>query len=181
MLTAQDKQLLLRVAREAVTAAAHGRRYEAPAPETEALKQKRGAFVTLKIREQLRGCIGYTEELYPLIQTVALAGQAAAARDPRFPPVEPGELEQIQIEISALTPLRRIDNVDEIVVGEHGLVMRQGGYSGLLLPQVATEWGWDRDEFLAQTCRKAGLPPDAWRHGAEIYIFSAEVFGEEAD
>ena len=181
MLIAEERNALLQVAREAVSAAAHDQPYEPPAPPTPALAEKRGAFVTLKERGDLRGCIGFTEPLYPLIQTVALAGEAAAVRDPRFDPVRPAELPGLRLEISALTPVRPIDNVDEIVVGEHGLVIRQGGFAGLLLPQVATEWGWNREQFLAHTCRKAGLPPDAWRHGAQIFVFSAEVFGEEED
>ena len=114
----------------------------------------------------------------PLFRTVSEMAVAAAVRDPRFRPLSKGELPEIEIEISALSPLRRIDDVGEVEVGRHGIYIIKGGRSGVLLPQVATENGWDRDTFLDQTCRKAGLAPGAWKEGAAISIFSAEVFGE---
>jgi len=103
---------------------------------------------------------------------------AACSADPRFPPVTPAELEQIEIEISLLGPLEPITGPQEIEIGAHGLVVEMGWQRGLLLPQVATEWKWDAEAFLAHTCHKAGLPRDAWRHGAKVWRFEAEVFGE---
>jgi hypothetical protein len=112
-----------------------------------------------------------------LAQTVTETAVAAAFEDPRFPPLDPGELKDIQVEISVLTPLQRIRNPEEVRVGVHGIVVKKGGRSGLLLPQVATEQGWDRSTFLENCCLKAGLPRDAWKDGeTEIYVFSADVF-----
>ena len=105
--------------------------------------------------------------------------RAAAREDPRFGPVHLTEVPDLAIDISVLTPAHRVEDVGGIEVGVHGLIVEQGGQRGLLLPQVPVEWGWDRDEFLNQTCVKAGLPPDAWRRGADIYAFTAEVFGEK--
>ena len=137
-----------------------------------------GVFVTLKKDGLLRGCIGTVECRQPLAEEIARVAVCAAREDPRFPPVTPVELPRLVVEISVLGPLERIDPraPDAIVVGRHGLVVEQGWHRGLLLPQVAPEWGWDRDEFLARTCRKAGLPPDAWRRGADVYRFEADVF-----
>jgi AmmeMemoRadiSam system protein A len=141
------------------------------------LREKRGAFVTLKKHGELRGCIGHIIGDRPLAETVATMAVAAAFEDPRFPPVKEEELKDLDIEISVLTPLRRINNVEEIQVGLHGIILQQGGHSGLLLPQVATEYGWDRNTFLEYTCRKAGLPPDAWKdERTTIHVFSADVF-----
>jgi AmmeMemoRadiSam system protein A len=111
--------------------------------------------------------------------TLQQAAVSAATDDPRFPPLTPEELEEISIEISVLSPLKRISNIDEIEVEKHGLVIVAEGRSGLLLPQVATEAGWDRQQFLEAVCRKAGLPEDAWMQGATLYTFTAIVFGEE--
>jgi len=145
-----------------------------------ALEEKRGAFVSLKKRGRLRGCIGFIEAKKPLAKTVEEMAIAAAFQDPRFEPLKKEELKDLRLEISVLTPLRRIADVGEIEVGVHGLYIRKGGCAGLLLPQVATEYGWDRDTFLRETCCKAGLAPDAWRdRDTEIYHFSADVFGEE--
>ena len=116
----------------------------------------------------------------PLYQTVREVAEATALRDPRFDPVSPNELADLDLEISALTVPRVIEEVSEIQVGLHGLIIRRGYRQGLLLPQVATEYGWDRQTFLEQTCRKAGLPTNAWKDkDTEIEIFSAEVFGEK--
>lgn len=143
------------------------------------LLKHRGAFVTLKAHGQLRGCIGYPEPVKPLYQAVASATCSAALEDPRFPPVGAEELEEVTIGISVLTLPVRVRSIEEIVVGTHGLIVRKRGRSGLLLPQVATEHGLDRDSFLEHTAMKAGLPPDAWKEGAEILRFAAEVFGED--
>jgi AmmeMemoRadiSam system protein B/AmmeMemoRadiSam system protein A len=171
---------LLKIARESVTAAVRGQKPPQWDVDDPALKRRCGAFVTLKERGELRGCIGYIEAIKPLFQTVADVAASAALNDPRFMPVSPEELPDLTLEISVLTPLRRLTDPAEIVIGKHGLLIRKGGYQGLLLPQVATEWGWDKWQFLEHTCRKAGLPPDAWKDPqAEIYTFTAQVFGEE--
>jgi AmmeMemoRadiSam system protein A len=137
-----------------------------------------GVFVTLHRFGQLRGCIGQLGSDRPLQAATVLAASAAAADDPRFPAVAPSELPTIALEISVLSPLQPVEDVMEIEVGRHGLIVERGNRRGLLLPQVATEWGWDRDTFLSQTCVKAGLPADAWRRGVTIWRFEAEVFGE---
>jgi AmmeMemoRadiSam system protein A len=127
----------------------------------------------------LRGCIGYVFPLHPLTQTIIECSIAAATEDPRFEPVTLPELKEIDLEISVLTPLEEITDLESIVVGRDGLLVSQHGYRGLLLPQVATQYGWDRERFLGETCRKAGLPADAWKKGARIEKFSAQVFGEQ--
>lgn len=148
-----------------------------PPPPTPRLEQNFGAFVTLKINHELRGCIGHIIGDGPLHHTVAEMAAAAAFRDPRFPGLTQAELPRVTIEISILSPLVRCSAPGQIEVGRHGLLMRRGNRSGLLLPQVPVEWGWSRDQFLAQTCRKAGLPVDAWRDpGTDIYWFEAVVF-----
>ena len=147
-------------------------------PPTEHMKEHRGAFTTLHLSGRLRGCIGYVFATQSLYRTVAETARAAAFDDPRFEPVGRAEAPNLKIEISVLSPLRSIAPAD-VIVGKHGLVVNQGNRRGLLLPQVPGEWDWDRETFLAQTCLKAGLPPDAWLHGAELQAFTAEVFGEE--
>ena len=150
------------------------------AESTSAMKEKRGAFVTLHKHGQLRGCIGYIEAFMPLDQAVAELAVKAAIEDPRFPSMEKEELDEIDIEISVLTPLERIDDPEKVIIGQHGLYLKSGFASGLLLPQVATQYGWDRETFLEQTCWKAGLPSNAWKEAdTEIYTFSAEIFGEK--
>jgi AmmeMemoRadiSam system protein A len=138
------------------------------------------AFVTITRQGQLRGCIGYVDPVKPLAEAVAHCAAAAATADPRFPAVTPEDLPHLEIEISVLSPLRRIDDISEVRVGIHGLYISQFGQHGLLLPQVATDFGWDRETFLRQTCLKAGLPGDAWRHGAEIQVFSVDHFTDHA-
>ena len=147
-------------------------------PPNEHLAERRGAFTTLHLHGKLRGCIGYVLASESLYRTVAETARAAAFDDPRFEAVKPEEAGELKIEISVLSPLMPIAPED-VVVGRHGLVVRQGGRRGLLLPQVPVEWGWDRETFLAQTCMKAGLSPDAWRAGADLLAFTAEVFAEE--
>ena len=178
-LTGEQKQALLRIARESIEAELRGE--APPAAEGQGTPdEKRGAFVSLKKRGKLRGCIGMIEARKPLVQTVEEMAVAAAFQDPRFPPLRREELKDLRVEISVLTPLRRVADVDAIEIGTHGLYIRRGARAGLLLPQVATEWRWDRETFLRETCRKAGLAPDAWRDPeTEIYLFSADVFGEE--
>jgi AmmeMemoRadiSam system protein B/AmmeMemoRadiSam system protein A len=174
-----EKQALLRIARASIQAELAGKKPLA-AKGQGTLDEKRGAFVSLKKRGHLRGCIGFIEAKKPLARTVEEMAVAAAFQDPRFEPVRREELKDVKLEISVLTPLRKVADVGEIEVGTHGLYIRKGSRAGLLLPQVATEYGWDRDTFLKETCRKAGLAPDAWLDPeTEISLFSADVFGEE--
>ena len=180
MLNDEQKQYLLRIARATVEAAVTGGERSDLHTEDPALLEKRGAFVTLKHGGDLRGCLGYVEGIEPLIEAVAENAEAAALRDPRFAPVRASELPGILIEVSALTPLQLVEDPEAVEVGAHGLMVCLGPNRGLLLPQVAEEWGWDREQFLQQTCRKAGLAPDEWNSPrAELYSFEAEVFGEE--
>jgi AmmeMemoRadiSam system protein A len=180
MLNAAEKNALLKIAREAIEAKT-GKKLKIlnPALESESLKKDAGAFVSLHKNNRLRGCIGVFSSKEPLWKTVQENAVAAAFRDPRFAPVEADELPQIDIEISVLSPLRQITDVNEIEVGRHGIFIMQGRNRGVLLPQVAVEYGFDREAFLAETCLKADLPEDAWEKGASIYIFEAEIFGEK--
>ncbi|MFU8857738.1 MAG: AmmeMemoRadiSam system protein A [Deferrisomatales bacterium] len=178
MLTPGERQELLRLARRSVEAAARRSRSPAPAPEAASLCRAGGAFVTLHRAGQLRGCIGTFETSEPLYRTVAEMARSAAMGDPRFAPVTPAEVPELDVEISVLSPLVRAERPEEVEVGRHGVYIIDGNYRGVLLPQVAVEHGWDRETFLDQTCRKAGLPPGAWRRGGTIYVFEAEVFGE---
>ena len=179
MLAETDKQALLAIARQSIRGyfAGDGCAVNATEPTPDAS----GVFVTLKRRGELRGCLGTLEIHGPLPSEVARCAQDSATRDPRFPPMVADELPDVRIEISVLGPLEMIDPADEraIEIGRHGLVVEQGARRGLLLPQVAVEWGWTREQFLQHTCQKAGLPPDAWRLGAQVFRFAAEVFGEE--
>jgi AmmeMemoRadiSam system protein A len=179
-LTDDQKRTLLGIARSAVEAAVGGERPSYGAIDDPVLCERCGAFVTLKSATgHLRGCIGYPQADYPLHESVARAAAAAATEDWRFPPVTERELDDLHIEISALSPVAPVEDVSSIEVGTHGLIVEMAGRRGLLLPQVAPEQGWDRHEFLCQTCVKAGLPPAAWQRGAKVYSFTAEVFGEE--
>ena len=172
-----DRAVLLRIAREAI--AAHVAHQIGPSVDTGALAERRGGvFVTLHKGSELRGCIGHIEDDEPLARVVARCAVAACSFDPRFPAVSPAELPQLSIELSLLGPLEQIEGPEEIEVGRHGLVIEKGRHRGLLLPQVATEWKWDREHFLEQTCRKAGLDRDAWKHDATLWRFEAEVFSE---
>ncbi len=172
-----DRRLLLRVAREAIAAHVEGRD-AAPASLTGALGVPGGAFVTLHARGELRGCIGHVDANEPIGGVIARCAIAACSEDPRFPPVSAGELADLEIELSLLGPLEPISGPSEIEIGRHGLVVERGWRRGLLLPQVAVEWKWDAETFLAHTCHKAGLPKTAWREGARLWRFEAEIFGE---
>jgi AmmeMemoRadiSam system protein B/AmmeMemoRadiSam system protein A len=175
-LSAGEKKELLALARRSVESfVREGKDPESRSPDPN-LGAPRGVFVTLTEKGELRGCIGFIEPIYPLDQAVARCAVYAASEDPRFAPVRPDELGRLSYEISVLTPIRRITDPKLVQVGRHGLVIAQGGRRGLLLPQVATENHWDREEFLSQTCLKAGLNPDAWKRGAEISTFEAIVF-----
>lgn len=179
-LSKEEKQELLQIAR--ATLEKYIRKEKVPEfkPSTDKLKEKRGVFVTLKKKGVLRGCIGYVEGIKPIYQAVKENTINASTNDPRFPPVQPEELKDIDIEITVMTPLEKITDPKVIEVGKHGILIRKGLNQGLLLPQVATEYNWHREEFLAHTCMKAGLSVNAWQEkDTEIYIFSGEVFGEK--
>ena len=178
MLTAEDRQRLLGLARRCLEARV--RREPAPAVERGGgLDLPMGAFVTIHIAGDLRGCLGRLETDRPIADNVAHLAAVVSDSDPRFHPLGAFELQDTDIEISALTPEEDVRDPSEIEVGRHGLIIEQGHRRGVLLPQVATEHGWDRETFLEQTCLKAGLPGDAWRRGARILRFEAEVFGEK--
>lgn len=180
MFTDAQKQALVALARDAVRGAARHGRAAAPVTIAGEFPDASGAFVTLKRGGHLRGCIGTLECRRPLAEEIARVAVSAAREDPRFEPLRESELEDLEVEVSVLGPLERIDPAEPqaIEIGRHGLVIEQDYRRGLLLPQVATEWGWDREQFLAQTCLKAGLPPDAWHRGATVYRFAAIVFGD---
>ena len=176
----EERKTLLDVARNAI-----GRKLgKEPASHevtpTPKMEEKRGAFVTLHKKGGLRGCIGRFTSDHALPKTIEEMARAAAFEDPRFPPLSPAELADIDLEISVLTPMTRVSSVDEIEVGRHGIFMQKGYRRGVLLPQVATEHGWDRKTFLEHTCLKAGMSSNCWQDpDLEIYVFSAEIFGEK--
>lgn len=177
LLSDDDRGRLLALARRALDARVH--RQPPPAPvQGGALDASCGAFVTIRCRGELRGCLGRLETDAPLGYTIAHLAASVCDSDPRFEPVSPMELHEIDIEISVLTPEREIESIAEIEVGRHGLIVEQGFRRGLLLPQVAVEQMWDVETFVTHTCRKAALAPDAWRSGARILVFEAQVFGE---
>jgi AmmeMemoRadiSam system protein A len=171
-----DRLRMLQLARDAILAHVTGAAPPAP-PAGEPFDRPGAAFVTLHRRDELRGCIGHLEIDEPLGRVIARCAVAAASADPRFPPVDVSELGDLDLELSILGPLEPIAGPDDIAIGTHGLVVEMGWHRGLLLPQVATEWNWDRETFLAHTCHKAGLPRDAWKQGAQLWRFEAEVFG----
>jgi AmmeMemoRadiSam system protein A len=181
MFTPEEKRELVAIARRAIGDALHGRSPAVRVPTAGNLARPGGAFVTLRIDGNLRGCIGYIQAPIPLAEVVAEVSEKAALEDPRFSPLSLQEYEHVAIEVSVLSPLQRISDVDEIVVGKHGLLLELRHARGLLLPQVADEYGWDRETFLDNTARKAGLPRNAWKDpDAAIYVFTAEIVQEEA-
>jgi uncharacterized protein len=173
----EERSLLLELAHRSIKAALEQRAIDLTPPSPH-LAEQRGAFTTLHLGGRLRGCIGYVFPSHSVYLTVAETARAAAFEDPRFEPVTLPETHLLKVELSILSPLRPT-KAEDVVVGKHGLMVTCGGRRGLLLPQVPVQWDWDRETFLAQTCLKAGLPPDAWRQGAELQAFVAEVFGEE--
>jgi AmmeMemoRadiSam system protein A len=178
LLTPRQRSELLALARRAIRERVSGSVSATTLPVDPSLQSPGAAFVTLTKGDALRGCIGFVRPVHPLAETVRHCAVAAATGDPRFPPVTAEELPQLTLEISVLSPLRPVDSVDAITIGVHGLYISLGDRHGLLLPQVASEYGWDRDAFLAHTCRKAGLPPDAWRRGALIQSFTVDHFSD---
>jgi uncharacterized protein len=177
MLTSEQREHLLALARASIASQVRGG--ASLETGTMPLPDASGVFVTIKARGQLRGCLGTLQNRAGLAAEVVRCAADSASEDPRFPPVTAGELPELSLEISVLGPLEAIEpGTDAFTIGVHGLVVEQGRHRGLLLPQVATEWGWDQEQFLRQTCVKAGLPPDAWQGGARVYRFAAEVFGD---
>ena len=178
-LKSKEKKALLEIARKAIRATVL-KTDEPPEPrEEKSLNMRNGCFVTIKQDGELRGCIGNFQSELPLFKEVAEMAAASASKDPRFYPLQEGDLDTISLEISVLSPLEKIDNIEEIVIGKHGIYLEKGYYRGVLLPQVAIDNEWDRDTFLKHTCLKAGLPTDSWEaEDADIYIFSAQIFSE---
>jgi len=179
MLDKKQQQSLLALVRRTIAATLALEIDSYQVEEDPLFKEKRGAFVTLHKHGNLRGCIGYIEAIKPLFETIQEMASAAAFEDPRFPKLAADEFDQIDIEISVLSPIFPIKDVNTIEVGRYGLIISQGLHRGLLLPQVATEQEWDTHTFLQHTCMKAGLPADAWQHGARLEGFTAFVFGEK--
>ena len=182
-LTEKEQQVLITIARDTLQRYLDKRQVPAlsayPAPA--ALQKECGVFVTLKNKQngELRGCIGYIDGVKPLREAVRDCTVEAATRDQRFAPLQTGEDQTVQIEISVLTPPEKIATIKSIIIGKHGLIISKGRHRGVLLPQVPVEWGWNRADFLNAICQKAGLPEGAWKEGAELYIFTAQVFREQ--
>src|SRR4030066_404169 len=174
-LTSKEKVPLLDIVKKTIAAKVNNEDTPKFMVDSETLREKRGAFVTLKKRGHLRGCIGYIKAVKPLWETVQEMAVAAAVHDPRFPTLKPDEIRDLTFEVSVLSPLKRIKDINEIEVGKHGLYIVNNYKSGLLLPQVAVEHEWDSELFLKETCCKAGLPSQAWKDKeTQIYIFSAD-------
>jgi AmmeMemoRadiSam system protein A len=177
MMSEADRRTLLAIARTALNAHVTGAPPPVPEP-TDGTALLAGAFVSLHKRGELRGCIGHLEANEPLARVVARCAVAAGSSDPRFDAITAAELTELVVEVSVLGPLEPVSSLHEIEIGRHGLVVERQWRRGLLLPQVAVHWNWDRETFVAQTCYKAGLPHDAWKNGASMWRFEAEVFGE---
>jgi AmmeMemoRadiSam system protein A len=176
-LSTEQRRILLHIAHEAILSVVQRRSFADTPPALPGLSEPRGVFTTLYLSGELRGCVGYAMPVVPLYRAVAETARAAAFEDTRFSPVTREEASNLDISLSVLSPLFPI-HPDAVEVGRHGLVISQGGRRGLLLPQVPGEYDWDRETFLEQTCRKAGLPLDAWRKSATIEAFTAEVFSD---
>lgn len=173
---------LLHAARIAISRAIGAQHHNRQAEiEPAEVRVRAGAFVTLHAYEELRGCIGYPSPEFPLAETIERCAVSAALSDPRFPPLSIDEWPAITLEISVLGPIERVADLADVEIGRHGLIVDWGSRRGLLLPQVAVEWKWDAEKFAAHTCAKAGLPKGAWRNGAALFKFEAEVFGETVD
>jgi len=178
----KDKKILLQIARKSVESAITGisndqTQIEITSPE---LKRKKGAFVTLRTQGRLRGCIGRMVSDNPLHKLVSGIAASAAMDDPRFNQIEPSELEYLEIEISVLSHLKKVEDPLDFELGRHGIYVKKGPANGCFLPQVATDTGWTKEEFLSQCCHsKAGLSPDAWKEkDVEVYIFTSEIISE---
>jgi AmmeMemoRadiSam system protein B/AmmeMemoRadiSam system protein A len=176
----KEQRKLLDLARQTLEAFVSGGKSPEPFFTEPRLTRLSGAFVTLKKKGALRGCIGHIQPIEPLGRAVRDLAIASASEDPRFSPVQAGELKNIDIEISVLSPIRKVKDASEIELGKHGVIVKRGGQSGVFLPQVAEETGWTKEQFLDELCtQKAGLPADAWKDpGTSLFVFTAQVFGE---
>jgi len=174
--TLEERSILLKLAHASIESALENREIALDPPSPH-LAEPRAAFTTIYFRGQLHGCVGFVLPVASLYRTVAETARAAAFEDTRFLPVTPDEAPELKVSLSILSPLQPIP-AEEVEIGRHGLLISQHGRRGLLLPQVPVEHGWDRVTFLEQTCRKAGLPPDAWQQGATLEAFTAEVFSD---
>ncbi len=187
MLSQEEGKFLVELARKSIeTYIKEKKIIEVPEKTPSPLKENMGAFVTLNKNGELRGCIGYPEPIKPLVNAVIEVAVSAATTDPRFEPVSLSELDEIQLEVSVLTKPQLltvqspVECLEKIEIGRDGLIIEKGFYKGLLLPQVAVEWNWDAEEFLCNTCMKAGLAPDCWYDpDTEIYTFQDQIFPEE--
>lgn len=187
MLSEEDGEFLLKIARKAIeTYLVTGKVLKVPSDTPETVKEMQGAFVTLNEHGNLRGCIGYCEPIKPLINAIIDVAISAATSDPRFNPLNKSELPKIDLEISVLTKPQLVEvksppeYLEKIEVGRDGLIVEKDFYKGLLLPQVPVEWKWDTEEFLCNTCMKAGLAPDCWYDTkTQIYSFQAQIFHEK--
>lgn len=176
-LNASERELLRTTARRSLEHAIKGAKIECPEAPTARLREKRGVFVTLKHHGELRGCIGYVRPFKPLVEAVWEMAESAALRDHRFIPVEPKDVDRLEIEITVLSPIKQITDPDAVLVGRHGLIVSRGHVSGVLLPQVPIENDWDRETFLSETCIKAGLDAGSWKNpGITLEVFTAEIF-----
>lgn len=172
----EERQILLRLAHESILSCL-GLQYPSEASYPPHLHENRGVFTSLYVRGNLRGCVGYAMPIAPLFRAVTETARSAAFEDSRFPAITADEASELKVSLSVLSPLFDV-RPEQVEVGRHGLVVSQGFRRGLLLPQVPLEWNWDRETFLAQTCKKAGLPSEAWRFGVQLQAFTAEVFGD---
>lgn len=173
-----EQRFLLQLARNAVKAHLEKKKTSGKRPSNPRFLEKRGAFVTIKKKGKLRGCIGYPLPVESLYDSIVSMAVAAASEDFRFPPLTLEELPETEFEISVLSLPSLVSDISKIKVGTHGIIISKGAYRGLLLPQVPVEWGWDLESYLKHGCLKAGLPENAWQKGARIEIFTAQVFSE---
>ena len=175
-LSEQDRETLLQIARDSVHAHLAGEMLKLSAVSSGDLAEPRGVFVSIHQGRELRGCVGKIESRKPLYESVSECAISAASQDPRFSPLQLSELPEAKFEISVLSSIQEVTDPATIQVGIHGLIVSRGNTRGLLLPQVAVQYRWSREQFLEETCRKAGLPAAAWKQGATIHSFTAEVF-----
>jgi AmmeMemoRadiSam system protein A len=178
-LTKEQQKLLLNLARSSIRTVVEGTKEQMAAILDPVFREKRGAFVTIKVDGRLRGCIGYPLPYKPLQETVSEMAVAAATQDYRFKPISREDLPHTRLEISILSLPQEVKDPAQIEVGRHGLIISKGLAKGLLLPQVAVEYNWDRETFLRHACLKAGLDENEWQTGATIEVFTAQVFSEE--
>lgn len=178
-LTPEEKENLLKLARASIEKRLLGETKIEVKTDFPIFNEKRAAFVTLHIHGNLRGCIGQIIATNKLVDTIREMAVSAAFGDPRFPALTKKEYSEIDVEISVLTPIQEIESWKEVKIGVHGIIISKGYYKGLLLPQVATEYGWDSETFISHGCMKAGLPRDEYKRGIKLEIFAANVFGEK--